>query len=80
MKINKEIEPVEVFSGQIMDAEIIKSLLENAEIEAFLKDEFTGTLAPWYTSPGGYGSVKVYVSNLDVDKAKVIVAEFEKTL
>jgi hypothetical protein len=75
-----EIEPVEVFSGTIWQAEMVKSLLENAEIEAFLIDENTGTLAPWYTSGGGAGSVKVIVSTLDYDKAKAVVAEYETNI
>ena len=79
MKPNNDIEPVEVFSGTIWDAEFVKSLLMNAEVDTFLIDENTGTLAPWYTAPGGAGSVKVVVSSLDYDKAKSIVAEYEKT-
>lgn len=59
---------------------MVKSLLENAEIEAFLIDENTGTLAPWYTSGGGAGSVKVTVSNLDYEKAKAVVAEYEENI
>ena len=78
MKTNNDVEPVEIFSGTIWEAELLKSLLENEEIEAFLKDEITGTLAPWYTAAGGMGSVKVIVSNQDFDKAKTIVEEFEK--
>ena len=78
MKPNNDIEPVEVFSGTIWDAEFVKSLLMNAEVDTFLIDENTGTLAPWFTAAGGAGSVKVVVSSLDYDKAKSIVAEFEK--
>ncbi len=80
MKKNNEIEPVEVFSGTIWEAELVKSLLENSEIETFLKDENTGTMAPWYTAPGGAGSVTVVVSNLDYDRAIAIVAEFETNM
>jgi len=78
MKENKDITLVEVFSGKIWEAEMLKNILENEEIEAFLKDEVIGTLAPWYASSGGMGSVKVIVSSLDYDKAKHIVDEFEK--
>ena len=80
MTTNNDIDPVEVFSGTIWEAELVKSLLENAEIETFLKNENTGTLAPWYTAPGGAGSVTVVVSNLDYDKARAIVAEYETNL
>ena len=76
--MENDIEPVEVYSGSIWEAELVKSLLENAEIEAFLKDEIMGTMAPWYSAPGGAGSVKVIVSNLDYDKAREIVEEYEK--
>jgi hypothetical protein len=74
------IEPVEVFAGTTWQAGMVKSLLENAEIEAFLTDEIIGTLSPWWTAPGGAGSVRVFVSNEDYDKAKGIVEEFEKHL
>jgi hypothetical protein len=80
MKINKEIVPVEVFSGKIIQAEMVKSLLENAEVEVFLVDEINGTLAPWVTSPGGAGAVKVMVSSADYDKSKLIIEEYEKNI
>ena len=77
MKTNNEITPVEIFCGTMWKAEMIKNLLENADIEAFVNDEIMGTLAPFYSTPG-LGSVKVVVSNLDYDKAKLFVAEYEK--
>ena len=80
MQTNNEIVPVDVFSGTIWEAEMVKSLLEDAEIYTFLKDENTGTLAPWYTAGGGAGSVTVVVSSLDYDKAKSIVAEYEDNM
>ena len=80
MKQKDEIFPVEVYSGSFWEAEMVKSLLENAEITAFVKDEIMGTIAPWYSAPGGVGSVKVIVSNLDYDNAKIIVEEYEKNI
>jgi hypothetical protein len=80
MEVNNDIVPVEVFSGTIWAAELVKSLLENAEIETFLRDENTGTLAPWYTAPGGAGSVKVVVSSLDYEQAKLIVTAYENNI
>ena len=79
MKNNKEISPVEVFAGTAVQATIVKSLLENAEIDAYLKDEFTGTLYPWHTTPGGVGAVKVLVSSADFENAKIVVAEYERS-
>lgn len=80
MKTNKEDEPVIVFAGTIWQVAIVKSLLENAEIEAFLKDEINGTLVPWITSAGGAGSVKVVVAFKDFEKAKLIIDDYEKKL
>jgi hypothetical protein len=80
MKNDKETRPVEVFAGTAPQATMVKSLLENAEINAYLKDEFTGTLYPWHTTPGGVGAVKVFVSNEDSEKAGIVVREYEKNL
>jgi hypothetical protein len=80
IKKKNDIEPVEVFAGSIWAAEMVKSLLENSEIEVFLIDENTGTLAPWYTSPGGAGSVRVVVSSLDFEKARSVVEEYENNI
>ena len=80
MNKDEDIEPVVVFSGNIWQAEMVKSLLENAEIEAFLIDENTGTLAPWYTAGGGAGSVRLVVSSLDLARATGVVAEFEQNI
>lgn len=77
MNTSKKGYPVEVFAGSVMHAQLVKSLLEDAEIEAFLKDEFTGVLAPWHSSPGGARAVKVLVSSFDKEKAGIVVKEFE---
>ena len=71
---------VEVFSGTTWQAGMVKSLLEDSEIDAFLKDEILGTLNPWWAAPGGAGAVKVFVSNIDYQKAKSIIEDYEKNL
>ncbi|OIN56003.1 putative signal transducing protein [Arsenicibacter rosenii] len=78
METPNNIEFVQVYAGSIMQAEVVKSLLENEEINAFLKDGFLGTLAPWWASPGGMGAVKVIVSKTDVDKAKAIIEAYQQ--
>jgi len=80
MKTANELSPVEVFAGSFLQAEMVKSLLENAEIEVFLKDEINGTLVPWVVSPGGANPVKVIVSFKDYNTAKSIVEEYERNL
>ena len=74
------MEPVEIFAGTIMRAELLKSILKDSEIESFLKDEVMGSMAPWYTSSGGLASVKVVVSTDDYEKAMQVVTEFEKNI
>jgi hypothetical protein len=77
MKENTNPVPVEVFAGTQWEAALVKSLLENAEINAYLKDEIRGTTMPWQVSPAGICSVKVVVSSSDIEKAKLVVEQFE---
>ncbi len=78
MDPEQEIYPVVVFEGNEWEASLVKSLLENAEIETFYRNETLGVLAPWQVAPGGADSVKIIVSNLDFEKAKEVVDEFRK--
>lgn len=80
MKPINENDPVEVFAGTAWQVAMVKSLLENAEIDTFIKDEILGTLNPWWTSPGGAGPISVFVSNHDFVKATQIVDEYEQNL
>lgn len=76
MKDKSKIYPVEIFAGSFEEAGIVKSLIEDAEIEVFLKDEIQGTMFPWIAAPGGAGSVKLVVSSENTEAAKEIVKEF----
>ena len=80
MKTKDENAPVEVFAGSLAQVGLVKSLLENAEIEVFLKDEILGTLNPWWTSPGGAGAISVFVAFRDFQKAKIIIYDYEKNI
>jgi nicotinic acid phosphoribosyltransferase len=75
--MNDSASPVEVFAGTAWEAALVKSLLENAEIETFLKDEIRGTMVPWHVSPGGIDPVKVVVSSDNVERALQVVRDFE---
>lgn len=78
MKRDEGVSPVEVFEGTDWQANLVKSLLDNAEIESFLKDQRMGVLAPWNVAAGGAGPVKIFVSSLDYEKAREVVDAFWK--
>ena len=80
MTTQKQFELVQIFAGTILQAEMVKSLLIDAGIEAFLKDEHMGNLFPFQTAPRAAGSVKIMVSNLDIEKAKEIVDDYYKNI
>ncbi len=66
---------VEVFEGNLFQAQMVKNLLENDGIESFLKDEIIGTRSIVRRSWAG---VRVMISDSDDDRAKLIVDEYEK--
>jgi len=72
--------PVEVFAGSAWETALLKSLLENAEIEVFLKDEIRGIQEPFVVTPGGSNPVKIMVSGKDAEKALLVVRDFEASM
>lgn len=78
MKTENEISPVEVFDGTQWQAMLVKSLLDNAEIESFIRDSRMGVLAPWNVDAGGAGPVKIFVSSLDAEKAREVITQYEQ--
>ena len=64
---------VEVFAGNIIEAGMVRHVLSSHGIEADLRDELLGMLAPWVASPGGAGAVKVLVSVGDAQAATTII-------
>ena len=78
MKDNDNSSPVEVFAGNQFEANMVKNLLENEGIEAFVLDEFIGTISPWVASGGGAGAVKVIVKEEDKDIATQIVEKYNQ--
>jgi hypothetical protein len=67
-----------IFSGNIVQADLLKCVLEGEGIHAILGDEFAGMIAPYATSPAGLGAVKVLIPHSDVHKARKIVEDFLK--
>ena len=78
MKVKEENDIIEVFAGSSIEAEIVKSMLQDSDIDVFLKNENMGTIAPWHLSAGGAGAVKIIINSNDYDKAKLIIEKYEE--
>jgi hypothetical protein len=68
---------IEVFDGTLFQAQMVKNLLENEGIESSLKDEVIGTRGGGAWRPAG--GVKVVVSDLDYDRARLVIDKFEES-
>ena len=77
-KKDDEIVPVEVFSGTQGEVDFLISLLENAEVTVYLKDNYAGTIIPYIASPGTASPITIVVSSEDAGKAKQVVDEYLK--
>ena len=66
---------IEIFEGNPFQARMVKNLLENEGIESFLKDEIIAR-SPIFRPGGG---VRVMISELDYEKAKLVVNEYERS-
>src|SRR5438067_1036380 len=64
-----------IYSGNIVQADLLKCLLEGEGMQAFLEDEFLGRMVPYAAAAGGAGAVKVLIANSDLDQARMIVDE-----
>jgi len=62
-----------IYSGNMYQADLLKSLLEGSGIQAVLGDEYLGRMVPC-----AVGAVKVLVAKNDLDKARTIVEDFVK--
>jgi hypothetical protein len=64
---------VEVFTGTPWEAELVKGLLESAGIEAALKDDNLGSMAPSMSVNVGMGGMRVIVAAEDYEVASQLV-------
>jgi hypothetical protein len=74
-----ENEPVEVFAGTAWECGLVQSLLENAEIKAYVYYGGKGTLAPW-NSVGSVPQNRIAVSSEDYEKAKQVVDQYYEAM
>lgn len=76
MKAANEL--VEVYAGSTIEVGIVQSFLSSAEVDSYLQNEIVGTLAPWWSSPGGAGAIKLLVAKADAETAKMLIKEYEE--
>jgi hypothetical protein len=65
---------VVVYSGNIVEADLLKCLLDGEGVHSLLQNENIGMIAP-YLSPAGAG-VKLAVDRIDLEKARPIVEDY----
>ncbi|MDQ2177122.1 putative signal transducing protein [Marinifilum sp. D714] len=72
---NTENTLMEVYTGLSWEVEMLKTILEDHKINSFIKDGYTGIIAPHH-SGGTAGAVKLCISSGDLENAKPIIEEF----
>jgi len=71
------LSPFEVFDGTAWEAGLLKSILDDNEIESILKDV---SFLPWNAVSVRSTSMKIFVAYRDLEKAKLIVDEFNMNM
>jgi len=79
MTDHNENDPIEVFRGTAWEVALIQSLLENAEINAYVYYGGHGTMAPW-DSKGCFPLNRVMVSSEDYERAKEVVNQYYESM
>ena len=72
------IEHIVVYTGDAWEAVIIRYLLNKDGIKTWLINEKSESIEQTRELPSAWDSVTIKVSNLDYDRAKLIVANYEK--
>jgi hypothetical protein len=75
---NHNIQPVEIFNGSLWEAEVIQGMLSSEGIETFVRDDQTGTIAPWVVVSGGVDSVRLLVADTEAARALQLIAEYRE--
>jgi hypothetical protein len=69
----KDFSPFEVFEGSPWEAGLLKSILEDNDIETIIQQ---ATAVQWNLIPTDGATMKVFVAKDDLEHAKAIVDEF----
>jgi len=74
---DKSLTPYEVFAGSAWEAGLLKSILEDNEIETIIQQATSLPIGIWPTEAA---TIKVYVALKDFEQAKAIVDEFHTNM
>ena len=69
--------PYEVFEGSAWEAGLLKSILEDNEVEAIIQQSNS---LPWNSLPLKGAAAKVFVAMKDMEKATMIVDDFYRNM
>jgi len=72
-KEDKDLAPYQVFEGSAWEAGLLKSILEDNDIETIIEQDMS---LPWNLIPTTGASAKVFVAFKDLEQAQSIVNEF----
>jgi hypothetical protein len=72
-KEDKNLTPTEVFEGTAWEAGLLKSILEDNEIEVIMSQEYS---LPWNQIPTKGAAAKVFVALENLEQALAIVEDF----
>lgn len=70
---DKSLTPYVVFEGSAWEAGLLKSILEDNDIETYITEAYS---LPWNNLPVKGSAAKVFVALNDLEQAKAIVEEF----
>ena len=68
---------IEIFSGTLWESGMVKSLLQDSEIESFLTNNVINSFV---LEPINAAGVKVMISNSDFARAKKIVEDYYRNM
>ena len=69
-------DPIVIFTGAVWQAEQLRGLLQNAGIDAFLRDEVMGRIDAPALAAGAIGAVKVVVTREHAAQAEQVLRDF----
>jgi hypothetical protein len=77
--MKNEDKTAKAFSGELWKATMIKNILEDNNIQAFLNNELLGSVAPYLADAGGMANIKVIVNAAQLDDALKLIDEFNSS-